>query len=422
MRQTVRQMGHEEPGPESHGGDSVRVVLSHRVALVPTAAQEALLRQAVGVARFAYNWALAEWKRQYQAGEKPSEGALRRQLNSMKRQQFPWMLLVPKSVPQQAIKNCGTAFQRFFKKQGRYPKFKKKGVRDSARLDNGPGTFAFDGKRVRLPVMGWVKLREELRFSGKALSTTVSRVADRWFVSIPIEVEIPESVRESQAAVGIDLGVSTTATLSSGEKLLSPKALHIHLEKLQRLSRQHSRKKKGSNNRRKSAMRLARLHARIGHVRQNWLHQTTTRLVREFSVIGIEDLNVRAMMASRTLARNIGDRGFYEFRRQLEYKARLYGACLITASRWFPSSKMCSACARIAEELRLSVREWTCLCGRFHDRDINAARNLCRYALDRASCARINACGEEGSGAGLTPSVKPASLKQESAMSHLGMD
>jgi len=133
----------------------VRVVRSHRIALVPTAAQEVLLRQAVGVSRFAYNWALAEWKRQYQAGEKPSEAALRRQLNAIKREQFPWMGLVPKSVAQQAIKNCGAAFQRFFKQQGRYPKFKKKGVRDSARLDNGPGTFKFDGKRVRLRCWDW---------------------------------------------------------------------------------------------------------------------------------------------------------------------------------------------------------------------------------------------------------------------------
>jgi putative transposase len=397
-------------------------VLSHRIALVPTAAQEVLLRQAVGVSRFAYNWALAEWKRQYQAGEKPSETALRRQLNSIKRQQFPWMQLVPKSVPQQAIKNCGAAFQRFFKKQGRYPKFKKKGVRDSARLDNGPGTFEFDGKRVRLPVIGWVKLREELRFSGKALSTTISRVADRWFLSVPVEVDWPEPVCESQAGVGVDLGVSTVVTLSSGVKLPGPKPLQAHLGRLQRLCRWHSRKKKGSNNRHKSAMRLARLHARISNVRRDWLHQTTTRLVREFSVIGIEDLNVRGLMANENLARNIGDIGFHEFRRQLEYKARLYGTDLVTASRWFPSSKICSACGRISEELPLSIREWTCECGTFHDRDINAARNLRRYALDRASCARINACGEEGSGAGLTASVKPASLKQESVLSPLGMD
>ena len=149
---------------------------------------------------------------------------------------------------------------------------------------------------------------------------------------------------------------------------------------------------------------------------------TTTRLVREFAVMGIEDLNVRGMMATEKLARSIADIGFYEFRRQLEYKARLHGAQLVTASRWFPSSKICCVCGRISEELPLSIREWTCECGTFHDRDINAARNLRRNALDRASCARINACGEEGSGAGLTASVKPASLKQESGMSYLGMD
>ena len=140
-------------------------------------------------------------------------------------------------------------------------------------------------------------------------------------------------------------------------------------------------------------MRLARLHARISNVRQDWLHQTTTRLVREFSVMGIEDLNVRGLMATEKLARKIGDIGFHRFRRQLEYKARLYGTDLVTASRWFPSSKICSACGRISEELPLSIREWTCACGTFHHRDINAARNLRRYALDRASCARINACG-----------------------------
>jgi len=157
-------------------------------------------------------------------------------------------------------------------------------------------------------------------------------------------------------------------------------------------------------------------------VRQDWLHQTTTRLVREFSLMGIEDLNVRGMMASEKLARNIADIGLHEFRRQLEYKARLHGVQLVTTSRWFPSSKMCSACGRIAAELPLSIREWTCECGAWHDRDVNAARNLCRYAVDRASCARINACGQEGSDAGLTASVKPASRKQESAMSHLSMD
>jgi len=379
----------------------VRVTLSHRIALVPRAAQEILLRQAVGVSRFSYNWALTEWQRQYQAGQKPNEGALRRQLNSIKRQQYPWMLLVPKSVPQQAIKNCGRAFERFFHKEACYPKFKKKGLRDSARLDNGPGTFQIEGRRLRLPIIGWVKLREELRFSGKALSTTVRRIADRWYISVAVEIEMPETVRESQAAVGLDLGVSTAATLSTGEKLAGSRASDVNLEKLRRLSRWHSRKKKGSSNRRKSALRLAHLHARISAIRQDWLHQTTTRLMREFAVLGIEDLYVRGMLANPKLARNIADIGMGEFGRQLEYKAKLYGAELVMASPWFPSSKMCSQCGRIREDLPLSIREWTCAwCGALHDRDTNASTNLRCYAIDRASCAQINACGEEGSGAG----------------------
>jgi putative transposase len=225
----------------------VRAVLSHRIGLVPTAAQEVLLRQAVGLSRFAYHWALAEWKRQYQAGGKAKRS---RTASAVKFHQAPTvppgMRLVPKSVPQQAIKNCGAAFQRFFKKQGRYPKFKNKGVRDSAHFDNGPGTFECDGKRVRLPVIGWVKLREELRFSDKALSTTVNRVADRWFLSVPVEVDLPEAVRESQAGVGIDLGVSTAATLSSEEKLPGPKPLQAHWERLQRPSRWHTGRRKAA--------------------------------------------------------------------------------------------------------------------------------------------------------------------------------
>ena len=266
-----------------------------------------------------------------------------------------------------------------------------------------------------------MKLREELRFTGKALSATVRRVADRWFLCVPVEVEVAEPVRESQAAVGIDLGVSTTATLSSGEKLAGPKARPAHLARLRRLSRWVSRKKKGSKNRRKATLRLARWHARISHVRQDWLHQTTTRLVREFALMGIEDLNVRGMMANEKLARSIADIGLHEFRRQLEYKARLYGAQIVTASRWFPSSKMCSVCGSIAEELPLPIREWRCACGTLHDRDINAARNLRCYALDRASCARMNACGEEGSGAGLTPSVQPRGSRNQPCLI-LGMD
>jgi len=258
----------------------MRTVLSHRIELKPNKIQEALFRQCVGAARFSFNWALAEWQRQFAAGEKPNEAALRRQFNAIKPTELPWILELPKSVPQQAIKNVGRAYRRFFQKTSKPPRFKKRGGHDSARLDNGPGTFQCDGSRIRLPKIGWVRMREPLRFDGNPLSATLSQEADRWFISIPVEIDRPEPVRESQATVGIDLGVSTAVTLSTEEKIDSPKPLKKLLQRLQRRSKQHSRKPKGSANRRKSARKLAKLHARIAHIRQDWTHKTTTDLSR----------------------------------------------------------------------------------------------------------------------------------------------
>ena len=390
----------------------MRVVLTHKIALRPTVKQMELLSRAVGTARFAFNYALAEWQRQRAAGEKPNEVKLRRELNAIKHETFPWMAEVPKAVVQQAIKNLGIAFTNFFKKRARYPRFKKRGQHDSARFDNGPGTFTFDDKRVRLPVIGWIKTREALRFNGKPLSATVSRVAGRWFVSVPVETEVTPAVRENQAAVGVDLGLKRFATLSTGEVVEAPKPLRKLLGKLQRLSRSLSRKKRGSANRRKAQQLLARLHARIANARQDFLHKFTTDLAKRFSTIGIEDLNVRGMVRNHCLARAIVDVGWSEARRQLSYKSVLTGAELVVHDRWFASSKMCSACGLVLDELPLSVREWTCECGAAHDRDKNAAKNLEPTA---ASCA-VAACGADGSGPKRKPRTKPAAVKQESTL------
>ena len=389
----------------------MRIVLTHKIALVPTVDQSVLLARAVGTSRFAFNWALAEWKRQYAAGEKANEVKLRRELNAIKREAFPWMLEVPKSVVQQAIKNLGTAFTNFFKKRAKYPRFKKRGQHDSARFDNGPGTFLFDGKRIKLPIIGWIKTREALRFNGKPLSATVSRVANRWFVSIPVEVDITPPVRENQAAVGVDFGIYTFAALSTGEMVKAPNPLRKMICKLKRLSRSLSRKKKGSANRKKAQQRLARLHARIANIRNDFLHKFTTDLVRRFSLIGIEDLNVQGMLSNHRLARSIADVSWSEARRQIEYKCLLAEAELVVHNRWFASSKTCSDCGHVLEALPLSIREWCCpKCGVVHDRDMNAAINLKPTAV---SCTAV-ACGEEGSGPKRKPRAKPASVKQES--------
>jgi putative transposase len=341
---------------------------------------------------------------------KPSEAALRRQLNAIKRERFPWMLEVTKNAPQMAIIQLGEAFKNFFAGRAKYPKFRKKGVHDRFTLTNDQ--FSIDGCRIRIPKLGWVRMREPLRFNGKILSATISRVADRWFVSITVDVpdqsHLPKA--ENQGVVGVDLGISALATLSTGEKIAGPKPHKALLGRLRRLSRSLSRKQKCSANRKKAKTKLARLHARIANIRQDALHKLTSDLTRRFHTIVIEDLNVHGMMANRHLARSIADMGFFEFRRQLEYKAAMRGGMVVVADRWFPSSKTCSVCGSVQEKLPLSIRQWTCPeCGADHDRDVNAAINLKNMAVS----STVSACGEEGSGPTRKRQAKPASVKQE---------
>ncbi len=393
------------------------MLIAHRIALNPNDVQATYLARAAGTARFAYNWALAEWKRQYEACKgdnnlpKPSQAALRRQLNAIKREQFPWMLDVTKNAPQMAIIHLGQAFQNFFAGRARYPQFRKKGRNDRFTLTNDQ--FDIDGSRMRIPNLGWVRMHETLRFAGKILSATISRVADRWFVSITVNT--PDNAHllqaENQGAVGVDLGVLALATLSTGEPPTpGPKPHKALLDRLRRLSRSLSRKVKGSANRRKAKDKLAKLHARIAAIRLDALHKLTTGITRRFHAIGIEDLNVRGMMRNRHLARSIADMGFFEFRRQMEYKAAMRGGHVIVADRFYASSKTCSACGYKYDDLPLSAREWTCQsCGAVHDRDLNAAINLKNIAVSFTA----SACGEEGSGRCRKTAVKPASVKQE---------
>ena len=405
------------------------MLMAHRIALDLNNVQATYMARAAGTARFAYNWALAEWKRQYEAWKpdnslpKPSQAALRRQLNSIKREQFPWMLEVTKNAPQMAIIQLGDAFKNFFAGRAKYPQFRKKGVHDRFTLSNDQ--FSIDGCRIRIPNLGWVRMRETLRFAGKVMSATVSRVADRWFVSLTVDTpdssHLPKA--ENQGAVGVDLGVSALATLSTGEVIDGPKAHKVLLSRLQRLSRSLSRKQKGSANRKKAKGKLEKLHARIAAIRSDALHKLTTNLTRRFHTIGMENLNVRGMAKNRHLARAIADMGFFELRRQLEYKAAMRGGQVVVVDRFYPSSKTCSDCGHKLDELPLSVREWTCPgCGARHDRDVNAAINLKNMAVSstvkRQPCAAgfgCDACGEEGAGSGRKTRVKPAFVKQEAS-------
>ena len=376
------------------------MLLAHRIRLDPNKVQATHLARAAGTARFAYNWALAEWQRQYEACKlhpelpKPNEAALRRQLNAIKRTQFPWMLDVTKNAPQMAIIQLGRAFQNFFEKRARYPRFRRKGTHDRFSLTNDQ--FQVDGKRLRMPKLGWLRMVEALRFTGKIVSASISRTADHWYASITVDTPdatLPQA--ENQGAVGVDLGVTRLATLSTGETFGGPKALCSLLDRLRRLSRSLSRKAKGSRNRSKAKRALARLHARIANVRSNGLHQLSTSITRRFHTIGIEDLHVKGMLRNRCLARAIADMGFYELRRQIEYKARQRGGQVIVVDRWYASSKTCSSCGHKLNVLALGTRLWTCpACGALHGRDVNAAINLRNMAVS----STVSACGGEGAG------------------------
>jgi putative transposase len=256
-------------------------------------------------------------------------------------------------------------------------------------------------------------MRESLRYIGKIVSATISRSANKWFVSVTVETQKPAqpTANDNQVAVGVDLGLHHFATLSTGEKITGPKPHKALMNRLKRLSRNLSRKQKRSNNRKKAKIKLSRLHYRIANIRRDALHQLTTRLVKHFDIIGIEDLHVKGMLKNRKLSRSIADMGFHEFRRQLEYKASCFGKKLVVANRWFASSKICSHCDKKNENLSLSMREWTCpFCFTHHDRDINAAKNLEKMAVS----STVSACGASSDGAITFVIASHGALKQES--------
>lgn len=388
------------------------MLLAHRIRLDPTPGQRDYFARAAGTARRVWNWALAEWLRQAAAGGKPNAMALKKQFNRIKYSDSawldengqPWLRTIHRDAHAQPFANLTRAWSRYFEQRraGRpaYPPvFKKKGrCRDAFYVANDK--FRMEGTNAVLPRVGRVALREALRWPGRILGASVSRQADHWFLCVQVEISDAAArlPRGGHGVTGLDLGVSAAATLASGEKIAAPRPLKAALRRLRiRIRSRHLARKleaakalagiagripKGtrlpvSKNRVKGAQALARLHARIARVRRDFTHKLTTRLCRENQAVAIEDLNVSGMLANARLARAISDVGFYEIRRQLLYKAARYGALIVLADRWYPSSKLCSGCGARNAALALGERTWTCAgCGAYHDRDVNAAINL----------------------------------------------
>ena len=369
------------------------MIRAHKIRLYPNNVQATYFAKACGVARFAYNWALARSKEQYEQDESHNfnEAALRRELNAIKAERFPWMSEVTKCAPQLAIKNgLKSAFMNFFEKRTGFPRFHKKGVNDSFEISNDH--FKVKDAHVRIPKLGDVRLAERLRFDGKVLSATVSRTADHWYISIQVEIARPEPIHDKiseNQAVGVDVGVGRLAVLSDGTEIAGSKPSRKYEKRLRRAQQALSRKKgarkgeKKSANYRKQQRRVARLHERIAFSRNDGLHKLTTMLTRNYSLIGIEDLNVKGMAKNHSLAKSIHDQSWSELGRQLAYKADATGSYLHYSDRFFPSSQLCSVCGcRNAETRDLSIREWSCIeCGIVHDRDRNAAENLKKDAV-----------------------------------------
>lgn len=375
------------------------ISLSHKIRLYPNKESLEYLAKSAGTSRFAYNWALARWKESYASGEKPSAFKLNAEFNARKGSDFPWTYEVSKYCCQQAILDLGDSFKRFFKKLARYPRFKRKGISHNS-FYLGSNAFRVSGRYLKLPKLEKpIKMAQEIRFpGGRTLSCTISKdSAGDWYASFSLE--IPEEFYvyphkcENQAPVGVDLGIKTLATCSDGTKFENPKPLVRAQRKLRRSQRSLARKTKGSRNRAKSKILVARVHRKVTRIRLDSIHKMTSWLVKTFRFIGIEDLNVRGMLRNHKLARALADASFGEIRRQLEYKSKLSGSSVIVAYRWYPSSKKCSDCGEILERLALSEREWACpSCGSVHDRDENASINL-RLVAERHS-ETINACGE----------------------------
>ena len=392
---------------------------SYKCRAYPDETQQLVLNRTFGCVRVVWNRTLASRQARWHRERKGTSYAeTDRALTQMKKIPDLEFLNEISAVPlQQALRHQQKAFVAFFERRARYPRFKSRRGRQSA-------TYTRSAFRMRDGRLWLAKTDAPLRFTWTWLhmdvteltptSVTVARDrAGRWFVTFHADAPDPAPLPRTQRSVGVDVGLTHFAVLSTGEKLPHPRAWERHEHRLKRYQRRLARCQKGSRNRAKAAVKAARVHARITDARQDFLHKASMRLVRENDLIAVEDLNVPGMVRNRRLARAISQTGWGEFRRQLAYKCERHGRRLVVIDRWYPSSKLCSACGHLLPSLSLGARHWTCpTCGTRHDRDINAATNIVAAGLAAGAGNGADACG-----AGVRHSEKPpvrSAVKQES--------
>jgi putative transposase len=375
-----------------------------RYRFYPTKEQEQLLRRTLGCVRLVYNKALhtrteAWYEKQERVDYKQTSGML----TSWKKQEDLQFLNEVSCVPlQQGLRNLQKAFTNFWAGRAKYPNFKKKRSGGSAEFTRSAFRWK-DGQLWLAKCLEPLPIRWSRTLPTCCEPSTVTVRLDasgRWFVSLLLEDCTVNPLPQKDKAVGIDAGITSLITTSDGEKIANPKYFKRLRFKLRQAQKALSRKVKGSNNREKARIQVARIHVAIADSRTDLLHKLTTRLVRENQTIAVEDLAVKNMMKNRKLAGAIADASWSELIRQLEYKCQWYGRTLVKIDRWFPSSKRCGNCGHIVDKMPLDIREWDCPeCGTHHDRDINAAKNILAAGLAVSVCgANIRPNGHESKG------------------------
>jgi len=394
------------------------VKLRYRFRFYPTEEQERVLARVFGACRYVYNWGLRLRSDAYK-NEKLSFTYVDSSaaLTALKKTpEHAWLNEVSSVPTQQALRHLQTAFVAFFEKRSKYPAFKRKAGEQSAEYTRSAFSWHASDRSLALSGVGRLKIRWSRIFRSEPTTVTVKRdTAGRYFATLCLDEEI-EKLPAIHRPVGIDLGITALATLSTGEKIENPRHIKRLERRLTRAQRDLSRKKKGSHRREFQRLRLARIYAKLSDARMDYLHKITTDIVRRFDVVSIEDLNVRGMAKNHSLARAISDAALGRFRRMIEYKCAWYGPELRLVDRFYPSSKRCFDCGYVLETLDRGCREWICpQCGKKHDRDENAAKNI--LAAGQAVTARggtVRPIRRGRSGASLRSANQPESTHKAS--------
>ena len=359
------------------------LIRSQKIALNPNNKQSTLLSQHAGYARVAFNFGLSSFKSGLDKDEWRSYIDIKREFNAVKHDKFDWCSDLSQNASKNALHNLGDAVSRWKKGQNNFPTYKKRSDKVSYQADNGVGTVEVYKKRIKLPKIGWIRMREELRWTGEISKVVISKSNGKWFASISVHLDggnykHQPDLFDAKQPIGIDVGINTLATCSDGTTDDNPRPLKRYERKLARANRRLSRRQKGSQNWYKAKDMLTSVHARIRHIREDAHHQASIRIIRKASAIGIETLNISGLLKNRKLAKALSDAALSRFLTMLRYKADRRGIPITEADQFFASSKTCSNCGHKKTDLTLSERTYHCTeCDFECDRDLNAAINLC---------------------------------------------